>query len=718
MIPSTQAANRLLRLWQEVKDEVRFNHDKFIRWRCATAVQECFPFSNVDVGQCGRLDGVSLWFTPDCLTSSTESTAVVRLLREMRSGKSVERGALQPIETHLGALISRKDLRAIDELLLALQMPLHADFHDLQKVTRRASWELHRHMLPCSPWILDGALLHPLSLWIGQGYRCGRTQGTSWYASTGRYPGQGNVAQPKTIISRLHVSFDQFCQSDTPLDRNMLNGAKFVYAWSILYWSLQYTSAPLEDRLYRLLFIDCDVFSFSQLFKRVRQVCRYALVDHAAFQHVSLDGFDRRHRQVAALGSLQLDNEYTKKDYSLTAELAGLAQLREELDSTFKRTPSAGLRHLLGIVTVYQGYTLVETAEEMFQTDFGQTCLTASPSAIRSHLSQARDRFEEALVDCQNAKLGEIARQAGEGLIRVQDLFSDLNSLLYPAHDENRRAQDMLEVCNKLRVTLRSRLIQAAATPAYRFEWKGEHLQSLSTGTEEPASSFYEAGERSLHQLGQEEAAFDWLHGASEDWSRGQKLQRSFQAACPTLAMPGEPVFTTEGILANHRDEETSRLAAEGQLSAHISSTIWPHLLPEIDRAVVAQFSLSRPDGKVQIHLRHSDGTSSREVCNITYEKVVYDRAHFQKDKWASGRASPLRNLDVLVTALRSSAQNGELVILVPGPVCRAVLLHALEISTGQALWRAADVIYVPELDTLAGCMARGRATPGHLERT
>lgn len=729
---STRAAARLLSLWHEVKDNIHLDNGKFIRWRCATAVRECFPFNTVDLGQCGRQDALCLLTAHDLVSSSVDhdTMAAFHVLRDMRSEKRIQHSALIPLETHLKALMAHNDLRAVHELLLALQMPLPADFHGLQKKIRRAGWNLHEYMMPCSPWIMDGALLHPYSLWIGEEYRCGRTKNSSWFPAFGKYPGHGELAQPKTCISRLHVSFDQLCrQSDSPQDEQVVNGGTFIYAWSILYWSLQYTSAPLEDEVYRRLFSDYEVFSFSQLFNRVRQVCHCALADKPAFRHLSLNGFDSRHRQVAGLGAVQIDMDSSKSVDLLSAEVSGLAALRDELAPIALKSPSAGLRHLLGMLEVYEGYAHLEKAEQMAKTfdrhgvdQHGQaTPGSRGPSAVKSELFLAKGLFEEAFKDYQDAKLGEITRQAGEGLIRVQDELAHVETRLTGNDDANRRAQDMLDLCNRLRVPLRARLIQAYGTPAHLFRWKGkEGFHSLFTGIDEPASILHEAGERSLHQLGQDEAAFDWLHGASEDWSSGRKLQSVYRAASPRPAMAAEPVLTTAGALADHRDEEVARLA-EQQLSVDISKSIWSRLSPEIPRAVIVQFSLSRPEhgsarteSKVQIHLRHSDGTSSRtESQTLTWGKLLSGKGGFYEEEWDSELFSPLRELDELVTALYRSAETNELVILVPGPVCRSVLLHALQVSTDCTLSRTADVVYAPELDTFATCLERGQASPG-----
>lgn len=653
-----------------------------------------------------RRDALSLWATPDFPSDldDTLTQEAVSVRRALQTGGAVSRSMLDPLEAHLDTLIELRDLRGIDELLLALQMPVHPGYQDMQRSLRRITWKLHEYMVPSAPWILDGALFHPLSLWIGEEYRCGRAKETRWFPPC---PESGRDTS-QAPLSRLQIGFGH-------LEPEPAAGARFVYGWSILNCCLQYTPSPMEDEAYRTLYVDHDIFSFSQLFNRVRQVCRYTLSDEQDFTELTLDGFDDRHRHVAGLGLADIFGDPSARLGLLSREIDGLNTLVGQLQSLWTKSRSEGLQHLIGMCVVYRGCAHAEKATEVLARlngTRGESLGTVHD--VRTELSRARDMYKEAFENYQELVLGEITRRGGEGLIRVQSLLA---SCADPPSDgsndaqQKREARAMFKLCQELQIPLRARMIQAYGTPTVRFAWKGNgYWSTLKTGPGDHPTCLYEAGQQALHSLGEEEAGFHWLHGDSEDLSMGQQLEMELKAAYPQLAEFREPVVLAGQCLSGRMIDYTT-LLSNTQVDDP-SRELWANLGPEIVRAVIVQYSVG-PQDQIQLHLRRLNSTS-QSSCGVTYQTVKDYKHYFKGLRWTDQARKLFRELDPLVTQLYASVKRDELLILVPGSVCRGVLLHTLHANRDTPLGYENTVFYTPDLQTLNRCLDLTRHRPSH----
>lgn len=522
----------------------------------------------------------------------------------------------------------------------------------------------------------------------------------------------------------------------------MSDSLRFVFAWSILHSCLLYTPAPFEDRIYRLLFLDHDQFSYSQLGLRLRQVCRYRLAGEDLYQHISLDGFSEPHRHIAGLGFLDLGRDHSEKIENLRRELTELRLLKQQLrklegaiDETSKRQ---GLQHLVGTIIVYEGDAHLQMAEQRIQLLDQAARRARSPvlpryeaSEIEEDLMHAKRAYEEVFYGYQEAQYGEITRQGGEGMIKIQEILRD-----WSAHSESINTAErldnvsLLQLYQRLQEPLRSRMVQAYGTPSYRFACGGGTASasiSIATGVGDLPSRLYDAGQRVLSSVGKPEEAFLWLSAGSDDMMLGAEMLMLREAGTDMSPMAIDiPMTTSTNLIPSLRNcmkrvgQTVAAVWRDSDESPDESSTLSPSavlsaLKPEIRCAVLVQYSLNH-DQTVRIHIARTEGSIVERDCHVSYEQVCATKAGFYKKVWDDEHYL-LRDLDPLVSPIYDVTMPGDLAILIPGPVCGGVLLHVLRPGSQLALYDSNAVTYVPGLRTLGQCVARARSASADASR-
>lgn len=255
--PQAQAVTRVFQIGQHLSSGYPLPRRDFLIWRCSQALRDSVPFHKPLPGLSANEDALSLFIAEE-RDSEPDHVAVLRC---WRAGHPVQAHQFQLWADYLAGLIDQRNISALDDALFAVQLIDHPDLIDLQRSLRRLSWKLHSELMPSASWILDYMLLHPLALWVGMSARRGRQ------FLPMKAPSESSTAESEEQhYQHLEFGFGNLKNRDR-------DAAHFVYAWSILYQCLQYTPAPLDDTLYQLLFLDADIFSWSQLCRHLRQVC-------------------------------------------------------------------------------------------------------------------------------------------------------------------------------------------------------------------------------------------------------------------------------------------------------------------------------------------------------------------------------------------------------------------------------------------------------------
>lgn len=721
---SDEAAERLMEISETLKAPGAVEQAMFLRWRCGNAIRECFPFASTTARPTHQHGA---WPLGDSFEDRQRS--MVEIVRFMETKSYTLTSLTTRLHTHLDDLISRHDLRGIDELLFALQLCRDHNIEYLQKQLRTSTWEMHARLFPRAPWALDCWLLHPVSLWIGAEYRRGRAQATSWYRRYERQPslGIGRRVDASPQLARLQIGLG-------PLGDDLSDSLRFVYAWSILHSCLLYTPAPFEDRLYRLLFVDHDQFSYSQLGLRLRQVCRYRLAGEVSTQHISLDGFSEPHRHIAGLDSLDLGHDRLEKIGNLCRELTELSLLKQELrrleGAIGEPLKRQGLRHLIGTITVYEGDAHLQMAEQHSQL-LDEAHRARSPvlpkmetSTIEEDLRDAKRAYEEAFYGYRDAQYGEITRQGGEGMIKVQQTLCDRFTHSKSSETAQRpTTESTMQLYHQLQEPLRSRLVQAYGTPSYRYACRGaKGPVSIATGPGDLPSGLYDAGQRILSSVGKPQEAFLWLAGGSDDIMLGAEMLMLREAGTETahpmaidipMTLSSSMTPSLRGFMKRVGQnvaalwKKTDHDHASDESTSSSVSAVMSLLKPEINNAVLVQWSLNA-NGTVRCHIARGDGSIFEKDCNITYDSVRAMKAEFYKTVWSNPR-DLRRRLDPLVTHISDLTTPDDLIILIPGPVCGGVLLHVLQAGSKLALYDSNAVSYVPGLRSLEQCVGRAR---------
>lgn len=297
---------------------------EFLIWRCARALRACVPFHDSLPGLSANGDSMS----PFIGEKGDPDPELLVVFQLWRAGHAVHNRQLLLTTDHLAMIKERRDIAAVDDALCALQLIEHNDLIPLQRRLRRLSWRLHMGMMALTPWVLDAMLLHPLGLWVGTKGR----EGLLFFpeapvpelasASVGSIGDEGPKTQP-AAYHRLQFGFGDLKGSDAE--------SQFLHSWAILSQCLRYTPAPLDDSLYQLLFLDSDVFSWSQLCFRPRQVCRQRSLLATGLQRVSLDGTSLECCYTAGLGTASLGNEGEVGVSRLQQLIDSLDELRDRL---------------------------------------------------------------------------------------------------------------------------------------------------------------------------------------------------------------------------------------------------------------------------------------------------------------------------------------------------------------------------------------------------
>lgn len=499
----------------------------------------------------------------------------------------------------------------------------------------------------------------------------------------------------------------------------------FVHSWSILYQCLQYTVAPLDDPLYELLFLDADVFSWSQLCHYLRQVCDFQPAPPSHHRSVSLDGTSQEHGYFAGLGTIELVSAGQDKASRLGQLIDGLDALRDDLQDVIEsKGISQGLQHLRALCLVWKGTALLERAAERSRTAGLQYDTAVARESVESDLSTAGDIFRKAGGESRGFEWLAISRLGMDGLLKVHKASRTLalsdRSDPRPVAD----AESLLRLCEEYHHPLRLAVMQQYGTSQYAFV--SETGTYYSTATKEPPSELYHWAEQASLEMGQTDLAVAWVLLQCEDSLEGRQ-RCSRRADAPQMRkLTDDAPFT----LATAPDPEVlAYLLGHARPSAKTSSAIVRQIasgLPEdIHPASFILFSsvkeLFGEEGKrvIKVYAIKSQGrgtehtTTDQDVEALDNQKRWFGK----RSDWDSNVDDEAGFLSELGKGIAQVTRTNELLVLVPGPLCVGLPLHVAQHRPGTILWWRNPIVYAPDPNLFRDCVQRAltlpRAIPG-----
>lgn len=716
---SDEALARLLELWHRLNAGPNMEQADFLRWRCGHALNECLPFPDHKLGLPDRLDALSTLGA----ASQLGLHKVFALLQAWWNGGPVEKHHLSTLASCVEEVIGRKDTRQLDEVLQAIRLIDHPDLTSLRKALLIQGWRLHREVLPQSSWVLDHGLQHALHLWVAarekEGAFC-RVQGSD--SSPPSSPSEQSRSLSHLCFGFGELASKQACR-------------KWVYSWSILYQCLQHTSSPSRDRLYSFLFADNDLFSWSQLCQRLRFICRDRVVCGYDSEDLIIDGVTPQHSNLAGLDTLQLalfgEDPLTK----LKQKTAGLRRLRQTALGLAQAHASSssdepnildermgsdldGLKHLAALSLAWIGLARLDCAYRLFdKIKTSETPSTVSSETL-TELLAARDELQQAFHEGRQLGYGLVLRQAGDGLLDLHDCLYDCEQRFSNHTHRNSKVTSRLTLCEQLQTDLRFSVVQNFATRGYRFV-AGDHCVSTKTPLH-AVTKLYQTIQTSLYSEEKLREAAAWSQNESDDAALGEEMavmnpvreERHWVSGDGEIAM---------NVVQNPTEEQQRDYLAKTIMPLAPSPTpnqIGPtadvkkliRVIPKTAGAAkVIQFGCK--DEQIIVYATDTRGRLRHSDCDMTRARLISLSDFRAITTIQTNDVLAFRQLDTLADSIVSLTAPDELLILIPGLLCRGVPFQVLEARQGAervTLSERNPIIYAPTPSMVQRCIERG----------
>lgn len=683
---------RLLQVWDHLRSDSPAEKREFLIWRCARALRSCAPFHQPLPGLSANGDALSL-FIGEKGDSNGDHFAVLQF---WRAGHAVHEHQLQLLVDGLTMIMERNDIAAVDDALHAFLLIQHTDLVSLQRRLLRLAWKQHIVMMPLAPWMLDSMLLHPLGLWVGVRGRQGPLSlpESPLPASATMARSHQDSEHPQLPYRHLQFGFGELGGHDEA-------AVQFLYSWAVLYQCLQYTPAPLDDTLYRLLFLDGDLFSWSQLCHRFQQVCRSRQCPPSSPQRVCLDGTSLEFGYLAGLGTTSPVSEGSERVAQLRQLTESLAQVRRSLQSVIDAVgDSPGVQHLRGLCLVWKGMTHMERSLEMSRR-YRSEASSEVRDDLGSDASSAIACFQEACETGSELEWYAVKRLGAEGLLRLQNMT-------YGDYDDPRQqhvqAESLLQLCESIHQSVRAGIVQLYRTVPFQFLSQGGVL--YTTAPEEPVTDLYHYAERSSSELGDTRRALAWVQRECEDVNHGNRRRLPHATsrhsrqltsdAHLTLSTPQDPTVLAYLL--------STALPPVGSLPGDIAQIAYS-LPAQVGPCTFIMFGTgqrvieSKDTPVIKVYAVKSGGRGIEERTTSISIRTLNRRRpwRLKETKWGTESDQIMGDLRQVAEAISQMTMADELLVLIPGPLCRAVPLHALRHAGTTALWWRNPVVYAPD---------------------
>lgn len=710
---ATLALGRLIAIWQTIRGHQRMEgplQKAFLLWRSSIAICECIPYNSLPVdAQADVVSPSSQSLGVPMLESALKALSLVLPLRRLQA-------TLIPSLDSFDNLIQAKDFRGIDELIWSVQLVEHATLLPLQLRFRQLSWDLHKIMCPySSPWGLDSMLAHPLTLWFGTEAFPGNP--TSLVepsrSPSALFHGLGrDKAKP---LAKLAISFG------TLSDASPESELRFCYTWSILFHSIHHSPLRAGDDLYKRIFTDWDLFSFSQLVHRVQQISLRCIDKPRVQLPLVLDGFDDAHRHVAGLQRAFIACDPVARLAELREELEGLQALSKELEGIVVSSLRChGHRQLRALVGYYIGENHCEKAVTMSLLP-GHAINFAG---IRAEYRQAESVLKLALDRGRKLYWQDFVGRAANDLLFFQRAIAEL-----PDGHTKEQAKVRSALCDTLQEDVRHHDIETKISSGYQYK-RGTQVIVTTHGSE-ARSALYEIGEDAAQELGEPYTAWTWAQMANEDMAMScvERNAKSTSQGVPLLEIERNSVSggadeEPKPIVQRHRERklwvppDKNRTVQEvkqrlritlqaGQASSNSD-------MYSTDCALVT-YSVHRRTQKIFLYL-FSTKSEHCEMTAVTDSQVFDHLSQIRLITTDEGEpmlmASTLRLFDALVDPLARWTQPDVLLLLCPSGLLHCLPLHALEVEPGVPLITRNPVAYQPSFPIYERCLARALNVP------
>lgn len=736
---SVEALGCLVQVWRMLESQLEVDQKAFLHWRCGQALNDCLLFGSQELGLPDKEDVFSTLSS----AGNVGSFQLLPVLRRWWNGETVDPHDYSILATRFEDLIRFNDIRGVSELLHAIQLIPNHELTPLRSALRPHLWRLHRQMLPMAAWVLDDGLLNAIYLWVVQGERTGALTVPHKDTEPGAETYEGESIVETTCISRLQFGFGAM-----PGDGEA--SKRWIYSWSILYRCLQYVPSGLKDEIYPLLFIDSDLFSWSQLCRRLRYICRLRIPVDGRPQHdLLLDGIDEPHSDFAGLGHLSTAAKGPERITQLTRKIDGLHRLHEELQRTVAArdqkgslSRGQGLDNLAGLCTIWTGLAHLARAAELSDLRKAPAMpptmnampptMNAMPPAMnafasytsrplpntqhaKAELEAARKEFQRAFERGRKLKVSWLVLQAGNGLLNVHDPLFDLAQRTEGTPRALVRAAARLTLCEALKDAMRFPLVQALGAPLYMFAI-GSRI-ALTTAPQHELVQLYQAAQHSLHSLGRSKEATTWLQEEADHTSLGHAMSVMMPVDETDRVESGDAPIRME----SYQEWQTRWLQEQLNLSAMIPAPepvgSMDRAMPVIDRllrtypaswgpAKVIQFGWSEEDSVV-IYATDMDGRVSEEECPLQRDELEAKRLTLSSvTSMTTATVAELRAVDDLAWSIADLTLPDELLVFVPGSVARGIPLHML-VAGRRTLSERNRITYAPSPDLMRRCIRR-----------